>query len=56
MIEANRNRIIVTAPTLAEVQEDINGLLRCVGETYVRFTDPVKQADSQYVSTGRVVL
>ena len=56
MIEAAKNRIIVTAPTLAEVQQAVNEILISVGQTYVRFTEPVRQADSQFVSTGRVLI
>ena len=56
VIEADHKGIVVTGPSVAEVYEATQNIVRRCGEIYTSFTTPVKQADGQFVSRGNVVL
>lgn len=56
MIEAFRNRIIITAPDMKEIVQDVTTIQVSVGPEYIRFTEPVKQANGLLVCTGSVRL
>lgn len=56
IIEAYKDRIIIAAPTQAEVREEIQNIFAGVTAAYCDFTTPIKDAGGQYVSTGRVRL
>jgi len=56
LIEADKGAIIITGPTVADVYEASQDILRRCGEVFISFTTPVKQADGQVVSRGNVVI
>lgn len=55
-IEANQDRIIVTAQSAEDVREATLGLFMRCGEAFCDFTTPVQQADGAFVATGHVRL
>lgn len=56
IVEAFKDRIIITGPTVESVREEIQTIFAGVGCAYADFTIPVADATGQFVSTGHVRL
>lgn len=54
IVEVDKNRIIITAVSPADVYVALDRIMARVGQAYFDFTTPVRDASGRYCSIGHV--